>query len=100
MASKGSISEKVKRILQQFDTNRDGGLNRKEMTSLVVDFDYGAGDIDHDFDALRLEFKLDDTNEISLASEALSSSITDESVAEFQKKQRTAVWAASPPLNT
>ncbi|KAF8406503.1 hypothetical protein HHK36_008592 [Tetracentron sinense] len=36
MASRGSRTEKVKRIFQQFDMNRDGGLNREEMASLVV----------------------------------------------------------------
>ncbi|KAL3514726.1 hypothetical protein ACH5RR_027443 [Cinchona calisaya] len=36
MATRGSRSEKVKRIFQQFDENRDGGLNREEMTALVV----------------------------------------------------------------
>ncbi|KAI5656131.1 hypothetical protein M9H77_24924 [Catharanthus roseus] len=36
MATRGSRSEKVKRIFQQFDVNRDGGLNREEMSALVV----------------------------------------------------------------
>ncbi|KAF5462088.1 uncharacterized TPR repeat-containing protein At1g05150-like [Juglans microcarpa x Juglans regia] len=36
MATRGSRSEKVKRIFQQFDANRDGGLNRDEMEALVV----------------------------------------------------------------
>lgn len=36
MATRGSRSEKVKRIFQQFDGNRDGGLNREEMSALVV----------------------------------------------------------------
>ncbi|XP_010530319.1 PREDICTED: uncharacterized TPR repeat-containing protein At1g05150 [Tarenaya hassleriana] len=36
MATRGSRSEKVKRIFQQFDGNRDGGLNREEMAALVV----------------------------------------------------------------
>ncbi|XP_060199772.1 uncharacterized TPR repeat-containing protein At1g05150-like [Lycium barbarum] len=36
MATRGSRSEKVKRIFQQFDLNRDGGLNREEMAALVV----------------------------------------------------------------
>ncbi|KAK9165269.1 hypothetical protein Scep_000460 [Stephania cephalantha] len=36
MASRGSRAEKVKRIFDQFDVNRDGGLNREEMASLVV----------------------------------------------------------------
>ncbi|KAL0369114.1 UNVERIFIED_CONTAM: putative TPR repeat-containing protein [Sesamum calycinum] len=36
MTTRGSRSEKVKRIFQQFDTNRDGGLNREEMAALVV----------------------------------------------------------------
>ncbi|CAI9116862.1 OLC1v1018132C1 [Oldenlandia corymbosa var. corymbosa] len=36
MATRGSRSEKVKRIFQQFDINRDGGLNREEMAALVV----------------------------------------------------------------
>ncbi|KAK8705681.1 hypothetical protein V6N13_049276 [Hibiscus sabdariffa] len=37
MATRGSRSEKVKRIFQQFDNNHDGGLNRDEMAALVVD---------------------------------------------------------------
>ncbi|XVE56120.1 hypothetical protein DITRI_Ditri03aG0212100 [Diplodiscus trichospermus] len=36
MATRGTRSEKVKRIFQQFDANRDGGLNRDEMAALVV----------------------------------------------------------------
>jgi tetratricopeptide (TPR) repeat protein len=36
MASRGSRSEKVKRIFEQFDANHDGGLNRDEMAGLVV----------------------------------------------------------------
>ncbi|XP_010263891.1 PREDICTED: uncharacterized TPR repeat-containing protein At1g05150-like [Nelumbo nucifera] len=36
MASRGSRAEKVKRIFQQVDVNKDGGLNREEMASLVV----------------------------------------------------------------
>ncbi|CAN0872351.1 Uncharacterized TPR repeat-containing protein At2g32450 [Linum grandiflorum] len=36
MATRGSRSEKVKRIFQQFDGNQDGGLNRDEMATLVV----------------------------------------------------------------
>lgn len=36
MSTRGSRSEKVKRIFQQFDVNRDGGLNREEMAALVV----------------------------------------------------------------
>uniref|UniRef100_A0A7N1A6M5 EF-hand domain-containing protein n=1 Tax=Kalanchoe fedtschenkoi TaxID=63787 RepID=A0A7N1A6M5_KALFE len=36
MSTRGSRTEKVKRIFQQFDANRDGGLNREEMAALVV----------------------------------------------------------------
>ncbi|CAM8979299.1 unnamed protein product [Rhodiola kirilowii] len=36
MTTRGSRTEKVKRIFQQFDLNRDGGLNREEMAALVV----------------------------------------------------------------
>lgn len=36
MATRGSRSEKVKRIFEQFDSNRDGGLNRQEIAALVV----------------------------------------------------------------
>ncbi|XP_004291819.1 PREDICTED: uncharacterized TPR repeat-containing protein At1g05150-like [Fragaria vesca subsp. vesca] len=36
MATRGSRSEKVKRIFYQFDVNHDGGLNREEMAALVV----------------------------------------------------------------
>lgn len=36
MATRGSRSEKVKRIFQQFDLNKDGGLDRAEMAALVV----------------------------------------------------------------
>ncbi|XP_050205759.1 uncharacterized TPR repeat-containing protein At1g05150-like [Mercurialis annua] len=36
MTTRGSRSEKVKRIFQKFDANKDGGLNREEMAALVV----------------------------------------------------------------
>ncbi|KAG5566622.1 hypothetical protein RHGRI_002248 [Rhododendron griersonianum] len=36
LTTRGSRSEKVERIFQQFDSNRDGGLNREEMAALVV----------------------------------------------------------------
>ncbi|XP_021831560.1 uncharacterized TPR repeat-containing protein At1g05150-like [Prunus avium] len=36
MTTRGSRSEKVKRIFHQFDENHDGGLNRDEMAALVV----------------------------------------------------------------
>ncbi|KAJ0923460.1 putative EF-hand domain, tetratricopeptide-like helical domain superfamily, EF-hand domain pair [Helianthus annuus] len=36
MATRGTRSEKVKRIFQQFDLNNDAGLNRHEMAALVV----------------------------------------------------------------
>ncbi|GMH16688.1 hypothetical protein Nepgr_018529 [Nepenthes gracilis] len=36
MAARGARSEKVKRIFLEFDTNKDGGLNREEMAALVV----------------------------------------------------------------
>ncbi|KAJ0818612.1 putative EF-hand domain, tetratricopeptide-like helical domain superfamily, EF-hand domain pair [Helianthus annuus] len=36
MVNRGSRSEKVRKIFNQFDFNRDGGLNRDEMSALVV----------------------------------------------------------------
>ncbi|TYK28754.1 putative TPR repeat-containing protein [Cucumis melo var. makuwa] len=36
MSTRGSRSEKVKRIFHKFDSNHDGGLNRDEMAALVV----------------------------------------------------------------
>ncbi|KAL6222576.1 hypothetical protein ACLB2K_005968 [Fragaria x ananassa] len=110
MATRGSRSEKVKRIFYQFDVNHDGGLNREEMAALVVvvnprgltyegllrTYDDGAGDVDRDFDALGVELSLDEVKGASMASEASSSSIVDERVGESQKKQRTAAWAVSP----
>ncbi|OAY50637.1 uncharacterized TPR repeat-containing protein At1g05150 [Manihot esculenta] len=137
MSTRGSRSEKVKRIFQKFDSNRDGGLNREEMAALVVavnprvkfsdeqinaildevfrtygefidgdkgltydgllrTYDDGAGDVDRDFDALELELNSDDNKGISMASEASSSLILDETAMESQKKQRTAAWAVSP----
>lgn len=36
MTTRGGRSEKVRRIFQQFDRNRDGGLSREEMAALVV----------------------------------------------------------------
>lgn len=36
MTTRGSRSEKVRRILQRFDADRDGALNREEMAALVV----------------------------------------------------------------
>ncbi|CBI19798.3 unnamed protein product, partial [Vitis vinifera] len=81
MATRGSRSEKVKRIFQQFDGN------------CFPTYDDGAGDVDRDFDALGLELNSDDNKGKSAAS---SSSIADERVLEPHKKQRTAAWAASP----
>ena len=96
----------MKRIFQQFDVNRDGGLDREEMAALVVvvnprvkfidsekgltfdgllrTYDEGAGDVDKYFDALGLELK-------ASSEEAASSSSV---VMEPHKKQRTA--AISP----
>ncbi|KAF5175777.1 Calcium-binding ef hand protein [Thalictrum thalictroides] len=138
---RGGRAEKVKKIFEQFDINGDGGLNREEMSSLVVavnprvkfseeqinaildevfktydefidgdkgltyegllrTYDDGAGDVDRDFDALRLQFSQDSialaAGANSMASEASSSSIVDERIIESQKKQRIAAWAASP----
>ncbi|KAF9620834.1 hypothetical protein IFM89_014771 [Coptis chinensis] len=142
-ATRGSRAEKVKKIFEQFDVNKDGGLNREEMASLVVavnprvkfsdeqinaildevfktyaefidskgltyegllrTYDDGAGDVDRDFDALRLELvnnnNNNNNNESNLtvgASEASTSSIVDERIVESQKKLRTAAWAMSP----
>ncbi|MFS7972325.1 putative EF-hand domain, tetratricopeptide-like helical domain superfamily, EF-hand domain pair [Helianthus anomalus] len=36
MVNRGTRSEKVRKIFNQFDFNRDGGLNRDEMSALVV----------------------------------------------------------------
>ena len=36
MTTRGNRSEKLKRIFQQFDGNRDSGLNRDEMAALVM----------------------------------------------------------------
>lgn len=36
MVTRGNRSEKAKRIFQQFDPNRDDGLNSEEMAALVV----------------------------------------------------------------
>ncbi|XP_024968918.1 uncharacterized TPR repeat-containing protein At1g05150-like isoform X2 [Cynara cardunculus var. scolymus] len=141
MATRGSRSEKVRRIFQQFDFNRDGGLNRDEMAALVVavnprvkfsdeqisaildevfrtysefidgetgltydgllrTYDDGAGDVDRDFEALGLELKPDDDNEVtsSLALEEASTSSVMEraSSAGPPQNRRTAAWAASP----
>ncbi|CAH1449357.1 unnamed protein product [Lactuca virosa] len=141
MTTRGSRSEKVRRIFQQFDFNRDGSLNREEMSALVVavnprvkfsdeqisaipdevfrtygdfidgekgltydgllrTYDDGAGDVDHDFEALALEMKTDDDNEAasSLALEEASTSSVLERVSSAgqQKSHRTAAWAASP----
>ena len=106
MTTRRSKSEKVKRIFQQFDLNRDEGLDRVEMAALVVvvnprvkfidgekgltfdgllrTYDEGAGDVDRDFDALGLELKASEEEA------ALSSSV----VMEPHKMQRTA--AISP----
>lgn len=35
-SSRGTRAEKVRRIFERFDANGDGGLNREEMTALVV----------------------------------------------------------------
>ncbi|KAJ6405856.1 hypothetical protein OIU84_013761 [Salix udensis] len=67
MTTRGTRSEKVKRIFQQFDGNRDGGLNRDEMAALVVAVNP------------RVKFSEEQIHAI-----------------ESQKKQRTADWAVSP----
>ncbi|RVW50359.1 putative TPR repeat-containing protein [Vitis vinifera] len=86
MATRGSRSEKVKRIFQQFDGNCDGGLNRDEMADLVVAVNPRVKFSDAQISAILDEGK----------SAASSSSIADERVLEPHKKQRTAAWAASP----
>ncbi|KAI3820972.1 hypothetical protein L1987_08528 [Smallanthus sonchifolius] len=140
MATRGSRSEKVKRIFQQFDSNGDGGLNREEMAALVVavnprvkfsdeqisaildevfrtygdfidsgkgltydgllrTYDDGAGDVDHDFEALGLELKPEDDkiNNITI-NEVESSTAFEEASAPVKSSEppRTVTWAASP----
>ncbi|KAI3764483.1 hypothetical protein L2E82_14492 [Cichorium intybus] len=91
MTTRGSRSEKVKRISQQFDLNRDGGLNRKEIYVLVGDFIdtdkgltfYGllrtyvddVGDVDRDFESLTLEMKPDDDKDNNNTNNELASSM-------------------------
>ncbi|KAL4626583.1 hypothetical protein ACB092_05G107400 [Castanea dentata] len=92
MATRGSRSEKVKRIFQQFDVNRDGGLNREEMAALVVAVNPRVKFSDEQINAI---LNLEEAKGIS---EASSSSIADERALglESQKKQRIAAWAISP----
>ncbi|CAA7049543.1 unnamed protein product [Microthlaspi erraticum] len=52
MTTRGGRSEKVKRIFQQFDGNRDGGLNREEMSSLVVSVNPRVKFIDEQISAI------------------------------------------------
>ncbi|KAF7837420.1 putative TPR repeat-containing protein [Senna tora] len=126
MATRGSRSEKVRRIFQQFDGNHDGGLNREEMAALVVAVNPRVKFSDEQINAILDEvFRTygefidgekgltyegllrtyddgagdvdHDGQGVPMASEASSSSIVDERVAvETQKKQRTAAWAVSP----
>ncbi|KAL8166098.1 hypothetical protein V2J09_007597 [Rumex salicifolius] len=137
MATRGTRSEKVRRIFHQFDANKDGGLNRSEMAALVVavnprvkfsdeqigaildevfrtyadyidgdvgltydgllrTYDDGAGDVDRDFEALRLDLGAGDNAAAGAEASGSSSIVDDRSSLDPQKKLRTAAWAASP----
>ncbi|XP_068640603.1 uncharacterized TPR repeat-containing protein At1g05150-like [Aristolochia californica] len=52
MATRGGRTEKVKKIFQQFDSNRDGGLNRQEMAALVVAVNPGVKFSDEQINAI------------------------------------------------
>ncbi|KAJ0967488.1 hypothetical protein J5N97_024405 [Dioscorea zingiberensis] len=69
MAAWSSRIEKVRRILERFDLNGDGGLDRSEMAALVAAVNHlpastlpgllrtndgGVGDLDRDLAALKL----------------------------------------------
>ncbi|KAF6160543.1 hypothetical protein GIB67_019483 [Kingdonia uniflora] len=124
-------AEKVQQIFNQFDLNADGGLNRDEMSSLVISvnpmvnfsqeqidaildevfktyhdyidvkrglsleglartYDDGAGDVDRDFHALRLE-----PNDLfATSSSSIAEVVFDEE--EHGKDLRTAAWAETP----
>ena len=71
------------------------GENSLTYEGLLRTYDDGAGDVDHDFDALGLELNLGEAKGIS---EASLSSVADERALglESQKKQRIMVWAISP----
>ncbi|XP_004497804.1 uncharacterized TPR repeat-containing protein At1g05150-like [Cicer arietinum] len=126
MATRGTRSEKVRRIFHQFDANHDGGLNREEMASLVgavnprvkfsdeqinaildevfrtyAEFIDGERGLTYDGLLRTYDDGAGDADESGKAlvpvSDASSSSIVDERMAvESQKKQRTAAWAVSP----
>ncbi|XP_042505692.1 uncharacterized TPR repeat-containing protein At1g05150-like [Macadamia integrifolia] len=112
MATRGSRAEKVKRIFQQFDLNKDGGLNREDMVALVVAVNPRVKFSDEQINAILNEVlctygefidgKKGLTYEGLLrtyddgAGDASSSSIADERVVDPHKRQRTTAWAVSP----
>lgn len=90
------LDEVFKTYSEFIDSNK--GLTYE---GLLRTYDDGAGDVDRDFDALRLHLNNDqDSSSVSavaaVAAEASSSSIVDERIVESHKKQRVAAWAASP----
>ncbi|KAL5706604.1 hypothetical protein ACHQM5_024749 [Ranunculus cassubicifolius] len=91
-----AILDEVFKTYSEF-IDDDKGLTYQ---GLLRTYDDGAGDVDRDFDALRLQLGNQESSALAAtsmaASEASSSSIVDERIVESQKKQRVAAWAASP----
>lgn len=93
----GSILDEVFRTYSDF-IEGDAGLS---FEGLLRTYDDGAGDVDRDFDALRLELDSDDSEGLPAGASArvTVSSIADEraeSVPVTRRKQNVAPWAASP----
>ncbi|KAH7286126.1 hypothetical protein KP509_33G059500 [Ceratopteris richardii] len=89
----GAILDEVFRTYSDY-IQGDGGLS---FEGLLRTYDDGAGDVDRDFDALRL--RLDDSD--TAATNPASSSITDErertdTVPLSRRKQNAPPWALSP----
>ncbi|KAE8731379.1 ATP binding microtubule motor family protein, putative isoform 1 [Hibiscus syriacus] len=110
MATRGNRSEKVKRIFQKFDNDRDGGLNRVEMAALVVAVNPRVKFSDEQINAILDEvFRTYGEfieGERGLTYDGLLRTYDDGAgdvdrdfdtlVTESQRKQRTAAWAVSP----
>lgn len=91
----GAILDEVFRTYSDF-IQGDGGLS---FEGLLRTYDDGAGDVDRDFDALRLQ--LDESDADAAGGAPASSSIVDEreraeATPLSRRKQNVAPWAASP----
>lgn len=93
----GAILDEVFRTYSDY-IQGEGGLS---FEGLLRTYDDGAGDVDRDFDALRLQLDDSVAADAAVAGPASSSSIVDEreradSTPLSRRKQNVAPWAVSP----